>query len=98
VFASPHPFDIADNGLSPFMDVDVFNGDFLLPLSAVSIQGFKQSSVGCAILVRLIEIFFATFECLLRIHRPPITFHCSVMGCEQLGCQHAFQFVMSLYP
>ena len=46
MFASPHPFDIADNGLSPFMDVDVFNGDFLLPLSAVSIQGFKQSSVG----------------------------------------------------
>jgi hypothetical protein len=47
------PLDVADNGLSAFMDVDVFNRYFLLSFATVPIEGFQKSGVGPRKLVLL---------------------------------------------
>ena len=33
--------DLTDDGLAPLMDVDMLNGDFLLPFVTVSLQGLE---------------------------------------------------------
>ena len=42
----PTPRHIADNSLAAFVDVDVFDRDFLLALASVAIQGFQKRGVG----------------------------------------------------
>lgn len=39
----PAPLDVADDGLATFMDVDVFDRDFLLAFSTMAVEGFEQS-------------------------------------------------------
>jgi hypothetical protein len=41
----PTPLHVANNGLSAFVDVDMFDGDLLLSFAAMSIQRFEQSRV-----------------------------------------------------
>ena len=43
---SPRALDVADDGLAAFMNVDVFNRDFLLALAAVAVQRFEKCGVG----------------------------------------------------
>ena len=38
----PTPLHVADNGLSPFVDVDVFDRDFLLPFAAMAVQSLQH--------------------------------------------------------
>ena len=42
---TPAPFDIPDNGLSAFVDVNVFNGNLLLALAAMFCQGFNLCGI-----------------------------------------------------
>ena len=46
--------DSTDDRLSTGMDVDVLDGDALLTLAAVTVEGFGQSRVGPAELICLI--------------------------------------------
>ena len=50
----PTPLHIAHNGLSAFVDVDVFDGYFLLAFAAMPVQSFEQSRVCARQFVRLI--------------------------------------------
>jgi hypothetical protein len=52
-----HPLHIAYNGLSAFMDVDVFDRNFLLALATMSIEGFQKRGVGPRKLVCLAKVF-----------------------------------------
>jgi hypothetical protein len=49
----PTPLDIADNGLSAFVDVDVFDCYLLLTFAAMPIEGFQKRGVRTRKLVRL---------------------------------------------
>jgi hypothetical protein len=40
------PLDVADNRLTPFLDVDVFDRDFLLTFAAMAVQCLQQRGVG----------------------------------------------------
>jgi hypothetical protein len=42
----PTPFHIADNRLSAFVDVDVFDRDLLLSFAPVAVQRFHERNVG----------------------------------------------------
>jgi hypothetical protein len=50
----PAPLDIADNGRSTFVGVDVFDRDFLLSFAAMAVQCFEQRRMRARKLVRLI--------------------------------------------
>ena len=51
-FALPlPPLDVADNGLSTFVDVDVFDGHFLLALAPVFVEGFHLCCEGSCQLI-----------------------------------------------
>jgi hypothetical protein len=41
----PTPLHVADNGLAALVNVDVFDGDLLLTLTAMPVQRFEQRSV-----------------------------------------------------
>ncbi|MGZ3320196.1 MAG: hypothetical protein ACXU9C_04355 [Xanthobacteraceae bacterium] len=47
---------MAYNGLPAFVDMNVFNGDFLLAFAAVTVEGVKQHGVGAGQLVRLRQV------------------------------------------
>jgi hypothetical protein len=49
----PTPLNVTNNGLSPLVDVDVFDRDFLLSFAAMAVQGFKQCGVRSGKLVGL---------------------------------------------
>jgi hypothetical protein len=42
----PAPLYVANNGLSAFVDVDVFDRNFLLALATMPIESFQQRGVG----------------------------------------------------
>jgi hypothetical protein len=50
----PTPLHVADNGLPAFVDVDVFDRDFLLPFAAMAVQCFQQRGMRPRKLVGLI--------------------------------------------
>ena len=52
----PTPLDIADDGLPAFVDVNVFDGDFLLAFASVSVESFQKSGVSARELVCLAEL------------------------------------------
>jgi hypothetical protein len=45
-----------DNGLSAFVHVNVFDGNFLLPFAPMAIKRIQQHSVGATKLVGLVQI------------------------------------------
>jgi hypothetical protein len=51
--SASHPLHVADNGLAAFMNVDVFDSDFLLSLATMPIEGFQKRGVGARELVLL---------------------------------------------
>jgi hypothetical protein len=63
-FAS-HPLHIADNDLSAFVNVDVFDRHFLLPFAAMAVRCFEQGGIRAGKLIGLIQILFAAFKRLL---------------------------------
>ena len=79
--------------LSTGMDVDVLDGDALLTLAAVTVEGFGQSRVGPAKLICLVQVLAPTFKGLLAKHRTPVALHGGVMGRDQLADQHSLELV-----
>jgi hypothetical protein len=79
------------------MDMDVLDGDALLTLAAVTVEGFGQSHVGSRELGRLFQVLMPTVESLLPKHRTPVTLHGGVMARDQLRDQHSLDLVARLY-
>ena len=42
----PTPLHVADNGLSAFVDVDVFDRYLLLAFATMAVEGFEQRRIG----------------------------------------------------
>ena len=53
----PTPLHVADDGLPTFVDVDVFDGDFLLTFAAMPVECFQQGGICSRELVCLAEVF-----------------------------------------
>ena len=77
---SSTPLHIANNGLSAFVDVDVFDRNFLLALAAMPIESFQKRGVGPRKLVCLAEVFASPFKRLLTDHGAPVAFHRGVVA------------------
>jgi hypothetical protein len=60
----------------------------------VPVQSFEEHGVGARQLVSLIEALLPPFEGLLTEHGPAVALHRGVMGGEDLGRKHAFEFVL----
>ena len=93
----PTPLHIADNSLSAFVDVDVFNRYFLLSFATVSIEGFQKCGVGARKFVRLAQVLASPFKCLFTDHGAAIAFHRGIVASDELRCHHALQFVVRIY-
>src|ERR1700730_3701233 len=72
--------DGTDDRLGTGMDMDVLDGDALLTLAAVTVEGFGQSRVGSRELGRLFQVLMPTVEILHPKHRTPVTLHGGVMA------------------
>src|SRR5262245_438634 len=90
---SPPALDVADDGLTALVDVDMLHRDLLLALAAVPVEGIEQSRVGAGELVRLAQSFPSALEGLVADHGPPVAFHRRVMACDKLRRDHAFEFI-----
>src|SRR5829696_8685617 len=94
-----HPtpgLDGTDDGLPPFVNVDVFDRHSLLALPAVTVESLKQRGVSAREFVRLAQVLLATFERLLPEHCPPIALHRGVVGRDHLSRKHAFKLILRL--
>src|SRR5260221_11193373 len=89
--------DGTDDRLSTGLDVGVLDGDALLPLAAMAIQGFAQSRESPGESIRLVQVLAPTFEGLLRNHRTPVALHDSVMGGDRPGEQPSVVHVHRLH-
>ena len=89
--------DGTDDRLGTGMDMDVLDGDALLTLAAVTVEGFGQSRVGSRELGRLFQVLMPTVESLVPKHRMPVTLHGGVMARDQLRDQHSLDLVARLY-
>ena len=58
--------DIADNGLSALVDVDVLDGDALLAFAAVLVQSEQQIGIAAGQLPRLPKAVLTPLESLFR--------------------------------
>jgi hypothetical protein len=94
----PRLSTLPDDGLGAFVNVNVFDRDFLRALAAVAIEGFKQRRVCPRELIRLTEIFPPSQERLLAKHGAPVTFHRGVVTHYQLGGEHSFDLVTRRDP
>ncbi len=72
VFSYPRTlvFNVSDNGLSSFMDMNVFDSDLLLALSTVLVEGVDELGDGAGQFVGLLEILLGCFEVLIGLHDP----------------------------
>jgi hypothetical protein len=59
---------MAYNGLPAFVDVDVFDGDFLLTLASVAVKRFEEHGIGAAKLVCLSKVLAPAIEGLFGEH------------------------------
>jgi hypothetical protein len=89
--------DGTDDRLGTGMDMDVLDGDALLTLAAVTVEGFGQSRVGSRELGRLFQVLMPTVESLVPKHRMPVTLRGGVMARDQLRDQHSLDLVARLY-
>ena len=69
----PRGFHGPHNGLSAAVDVDMLDGDLLLPFAAVTIERFEESCLGARKLIGLIEIFAPAFKRLITSKRSSST-------------------------
>ena len=86
--------DVADDRLPALVDVDVLDGDLLLALAAMAVQGFEQRGVGAGEPVRLVQVLAAALERLLAEHGAPVAFHRGVVAGEELGGNHPLKLVL----
>ena len=86
-----HPLHSADNGLAPFVDMDVFNRYFLLSFTTMTIQGFQKRGIGPRELVCLAEVFAPALK---RLHGAAIAFHGGVVASNELCRYHAFELIV----
>src|SRR5271168_1575034 len=84
---APPRSDVTYDRLSTGMHVDVLDGDALLTLAAVTVEGFGQSRVGPGELARLGQVLAPSFEALVGTHRTPVALHGGAMGRDQLHDQ-----------
>jgi hypothetical protein len=93
--ATPPPpaLDIADDGLTALVNVNVLNSDLLLALAAVAVESIEQCRIGAGELVRLAQSFLSALEALVADHGPPVAFHRGVVGCDKLRGYHALKLV-----
>ena len=89
--------DVTYDRLPTSMDVDVLDRDALLPLAAVTVEGFGQSRVGPGELARLGQVLAPSFEALVDNHRTPVALHGGAMGHDQLHDQHSLEPVARLH-
>jgi hypothetical protein len=95
---TPGVLNVADDRLPAGVDVDVLDGDLLLAVAPVPVQGLKQGGVGAAKFVRLGQALAPALDRLLADHGAPVAFHRGSMAREELSGQHAFQLVAGLDP
>src|SRR5215469_9800656 len=79
------------------MDINVLDGDALLTLAAVSVEGLGQSREGAGEFVRLVQVLAPTFEGLLTDHRAPVALYGGVMTRDRLPDQHSFERIARLH-
>jgi hypothetical protein len=89
----PPALDIADDGLTALVNVNVLNSDLLLALAAVAVESIEQCRIGAGELVRLAQSFLSALEALVADHGPPVAFHRGVVGCDKLRGYHALKLV-----
>ena len=89
--------DGTDDRLGADMDMDVLDGDALLTLAAVTVEGFGQSRVGSRELGRPFQVPMPTVEILLPKHRTLVTLHGGVMARDQLRDQNSLDLVARLF-
>src|SRR5215831_6969337 len=79
------------------MDINVLDGDALLTLAAVTVEGLGQSPEVAGEFVRLVQVLAPTFEGLLTDHRAPVALHGGVMTRDRLRDQHSFERIARLH-
>jgi hypothetical protein len=90
---APWVLNVAYDRLTAFVNMDVFNDDFLLSFAAVPVERFEECGEGSGELTRLIQIFTPKLKSLAWKHRSSITFHRCIVPCNQLCGNHTFKFV-----
>jgi hypothetical protein len=88
----PGALDIADDGVTALVDVDVLHRDLLLAFATVPIKSIEQCRVGAGESVCLVQSFPSALEGLLAEHGASIAIHRSVVA-SQLRSHHAFEFI-----
>ena len=86
------------HGLAAGVDVNMFDRDFLLAFSAMTVESIEQHCPGSGKFVRLAEVFASSLERLVADHRSAVAFHRGIVGGDQLRRHHAFQFVLWCDP
>jgi Polymer-forming cytoskeletal len=90
----PSPWgNVADDGLTALVHMNVLDGNLLLSLAAMPVQRFQQCCICPRQFVCLIELLPPAFEWLLRKHRAPITLHCRVVAGDKLRCDHSLALI-----
>jgi hypothetical protein len=81
---SPATLDGADNRLSALVDVNMFNRDFLLTLTAIALQCLNLRGVGAAEFVGLVQVLTPRIKRLIREHGAPVALHHHVVSRHHL--------------
>jgi hypothetical protein len=78
------------------VDVNVFNSDLLLSLSAVPVWGFQKRDVCPGEFIGVIKILASSYVGLICNHGAAETFHSGVVRGQQLSGNHAFHLVLGI--
>jgi hypothetical protein len=92
----PPALDVANDGLTAFVDVDVLDRDFLRAFAAMAIEGFQQRRVCPRQLARLVEILSPALERLFADHGAPVALHRCIVASDELRGDHAFELIPRL--
>ena len=96
IWYTPPPLDVADDGLSAFMDMNVFDRDPLLAFAAMAVEGFEQRRIGARQFVGLREILAPPLEGLIADHGPAVAFHRGAVASDKLSSKHSLKLILRL--
>jgi hypothetical protein len=83
----------SDDGLTAGIDVDMLDGDLLLPLAAVAIERLEQEGTGAGEPIRLAQVLTAPLKRLFGEHGTPVALHSRIVCGQELSRDHPFQLV-----
>ena len=90
---SPPALDVANDGMTAFVNVNVLDRDFLRAFAAMAIEGFQQRRVCPRELARLVEILSPALERLFADHVAPVALHRCIVASDELRGDHPLEFV-----